>query len=123
MKFSNEVLAQEVIEWTELLRHDPSLQSLRILLSSAGFPPEQILLAHFMEDELENEFGVVVTSEKKVFQYSRSTSTTASSEASFIIDERTSNSDLLREYPQVQIAEKLIDSGILGEFAQSEGDT
>jgi hypothetical protein len=72
--FTPKVLKQEVNELTSLLRNDKEWKGLREALQEKGFDADRIVLAGFMEDSDENEFGVVITDELKVFEYKRNTS-------------------------------------------------
>lgn len=73
-RFDPSLLRQEVGELTALLRNDEDWADVRIALESKGLPANKVVLAGFMEDARENEFGVVITGELKVFEYQRDTS-------------------------------------------------
>ena len=57
-----ELYKQEILELTELLKEDEGWEDLRNVLVLKGFDLTQILLVSFMENEEENEYGVIVTS-------------------------------------------------------------
>jgi hypothetical protein len=73
-RFDPELLRQEVDELTALLRDGEHWADVRTALASKGLPANRVVLTGFMEDEDENEFGVVITDELEVFQYQRDTS-------------------------------------------------
>lgn len=105
-----ELYMQEISELTELLREDEDWEDLRSILRLKGFDYNHILLVSFIEDEEENEYGVVVTCDLNVFEYSRSTKDGIDIFNSIKINDIT-NTDKLDKYPQVSIAIDMINSG------------
>jgi hypothetical protein len=97
------LLIQEVEELTELLRSDPAWNDLRQALRSKGVSIETCFLAGFLEDEAENEYGVVVTYAGEAFEFERSTRTGA---RGFNRWERTERIEELAEkaFPAVRAA-------------------
>lgn len=99
-----DLLEQEVDELTEMLRSDPSWEDLRKALSMRGFAADEVLLAGFMEDEENGEYGAIVTRSGQVYEYERDTGCDAP--AGFKRFERVADpSKLSREaYPAVEVA-------------------
>lgn len=104
-----ELLRQEVEELTDLLRHDAQWLDLRSTLGSKQLDPERVLLATFYEDEDENEYGIFVTDDRRVFEFKRSTRPGAKPRFSQWV-ERTGDDGALREYPQIVEALSLLSS-------------
>ena len=69
---ARDLLEQEVRELTEFIRHDPDWEGRRHFFRLRGLAPEEFVMGGFCEDEIGNEYGVIVTREHKVFEYSRS---------------------------------------------------
>jgi hypothetical protein len=97
-----DLLRQEIEELTDMLRNDETWHNLRAILQEKGFDPETTLLVLFMEDDENHEFGVLVTSEGRVIEYQRDT--TSDDAASFQGIDITNDPARLEEYPQVAIA-------------------
>jgi hypothetical protein len=94
------LVRQEVEELTDLLRRSAEWRDLRQTLESRGIKPEDVLLATFYEDEEENEYGIFVNVDRRVFEYKRSTRRGAKPQ--FLQwRERTGDEEILREYPQI----------------------
>ena len=106
----NELYKQEVLELTELLRNDEDWQDLRNILTRNGFNISRIALVSFMEDDEENEYGVIVTKDIKISEYSRSTQNGKNSEDNFIIKDITNEKDKIDKYPQISVAIDMIKS-------------
>ena len=104
---------QEVVELTDFVRNDDSWSDLRGILDKKGFNLSNTLLISFFEDDEEMEYGVVVTRNKKVFEYSRSTATGENNLEHFKINEITFDKNKINEYPQIHVAFKMIDEGKL----------
>ncbi len=96
------LLRQEVAELTELLRTDPVLEALRDALRSKGFHAEQVMLAGFVEDEEEHEWGAIITGDGRVFLYERETRADSSGFVSF--EESSDVSTAIQLYPAVRVA-------------------
>lgn len=103
-----ELYKQEILELTELLRDDEDWEDLRSILRLKEFDSNQILLVSFIEDEEENEFGVIVTRDLNVFEYSRSTKEGIEVLDDIKINDITNESD---KYPQVCVAIDMIKRG------------
>lgn len=107
----DELYKQEVLELTELLREDEDWEDLRGILKVKGFDLNQILLVSFMEDEEENEYGVIVTRDLNVSEYSRSTKEGNNNAGSFKLNDITNELD---KYPQISVAINMIkNEGVL----------
>ena len=104
----DELYKQEILELTELLREDEEWEDLRNILVKNGFDLNQLLLVSFVEDEEENEFGVIVTKDLKAIEYSRSTSDDEENTDSFNSKEIISGMD---KYPQISVAIDMINNG------------
>ncbi|PYQ02730.1 MAG: hypothetical protein DMF82_15220 [Acidobacteria bacterium] len=68
-----ELLRLEVEELTEMLRTDDVVEALRTSLRDRGLVIDELLLAGFVEDEDEREWGPIVTKTGTIFLYERST--------------------------------------------------
>ena len=68
-----ELLRLEVEELTEMLRTDDVVEALRTSLRDRGLVIDDLLLAGFVEDEDEREWGAIVTKTGTIFLYERST--------------------------------------------------
>ena len=104
----NELCKQEILELTELLRYDEEWEDLRDILTKKGFALSQIALVSFMEDEEENEYGVIVTKDMRVTEYSRSTQNGNNNVDSFKIKDITTAKDEIDKYPQIDVAINMI---------------
>jgi hypothetical protein len=93
---------QQIEELTDMLRNDETWENLRVILREKGFDPETTLLVSFMEDEEDHEFGVLVTSDRRVIEYKRNTD--VNDAASFEAVEITDRPDRLEDYPEIPIA-------------------
>ena len=107
----DELYRQEVLELTELLRHDEDWEDLRDVLAENGFNLAEILLVSFMEDDYENEYGVIVTKDIKISEYSRFTGNLDNNAQDFKVKDITNQVDEIANYPQVPIAIDMIRSG------------
>ena len=103
-----ELYKQEILELTELLKEDEGWEDLRNVLVLKGFDLTQILLVSFMEDEEENEYGVIVTKELRVIEYSRSTKNGEENIDSFDSKDITNE---MNKYPQTLVAIDMINHG------------
>jgi hypothetical protein len=97
-----ELLRQEVRELTELMRVGPGFGDFRNALTAAGIAPENCLLAGFVEDEEENEFGALVTVDGRIFVYERNTAAGASGFKGF--KEMPDPREAAELYPAVEVA-------------------
>lgn len=70
-KASKDLLRQEVLELTALLREEDVLEDLREVLLRAGHRPSALLLGGFLEDAAGYEAGVLVSSQGAVFEFER----------------------------------------------------
>lgn len=111
---TDEIYYREDIErLTNYIRNEKDWSDLSNILVEKGFNLIDILLIAFHEDEEEMEYGVIVTKEKKVFQYSRSTEKGKNNIDNFNISDITNDSEAKGDYPQIEIAYKMIDDGLL----------
>lgn len=104
----NELYKQEVLELTELLRGDEEWEDLREILTEKGFNLSQIALVSFMEDEEENEYGVIVTKDIRISKYSRSTENGKNDISSFRLEDISNEKDEMDKYPQISVAIDMI---------------
>jgi hypothetical protein len=101
---------QDIKELTDYVRHDEDWQELRDILIKKELILDELLLVSFMEDEEMNEYGVVVTIHKKVYEYERQVGKGINHcTINEITDDKTRQSD----FPQVAVALKLLDEGII----------
>jgi hypothetical protein len=100
---------QEVEELTEFVRNDEGWADLRNILIEKQFDIPNTWLAAFAEDEDEMEYGVLVTREKKVFEYSRSTADGKNNASNFSFNELTDLNSTLNKHPQVKVAFRMIE--------------
>lgn len=98
---------QEVEELTNFMRNDDEWSDLRDIISRQGFIVEEVFLVSFYEDE--KEYGVIVTKDKKAFEYTRSTASDMNREKHFKIIEISKSKKDIAKYPQIQVAYKMID--------------
>ena len=98
------LLRQDVEELTEMLRTAPVLESLRQALRSYSFDPGNLLLAGFLEDEEENEYGAFVTPSGEVFEYERRTAFEAPCGFTSIIRVHDVQRLVTQRYPAVRVA-------------------
>lgn len=103
---------QEIEELTDFVRNDNSWSYLRSILIEKDFNLSDTFLVSFYEDEEEMEYGVIVTRDKKVFKYSRSTAEGENNIENFSIDEITNNVEKINEYPQIYISFMMLDEGV-----------
>ena len=104
-----EWLVEEVNENTEALRGDEDIYftQLREMLREKGIDPEEALLASFLEDEEENEYGLIVCGRNGVFEYERSREKGAP-RAFTTWTKLTDLTEAAREYPQLEVALELL---------------
>lgn len=69
----DKLLVQEVEELTSLIREFGEWSEIRGVVQSGGHDPESDLLASFTESEEGEEWGVVVTKMRMVFEWFRNT--------------------------------------------------
>ena len=65
MNDSTELLRQEVTELTDMLRSGDGFNALRNALIARKIPVDKTIFAGFMENEDEDEYGVIITHELK----------------------------------------------------------
>lgn len=104
----NELYKQEILELTELLRDDEDWGDLKEILTNKGFNVSKIALVSFMEDDEENEYGVIVTKDIKISEYSRSTQNGKNNIKNFKIKDITNEKDEIDKYPQISVAIDMI---------------
>src|SRR6478609_2177249 len=98
------LLEQEVRELTLALRSDPLWADLREVLANQGYRAADVMLAGFVENEEDAEWGAIVTMSGEVYAYERSTKQSAP--ATFTRFERVEDVDRLIEemFPAVDAA-------------------
>lgn len=99
---------QEILELTSLLRNDEEWEDLRNVLTKTGFNIKEIVLASFVEDDEENEYGVIITSDLKIMEYSRSTQNGKNNVNYFELNDITNKEHKIKEYPQISVAVNMI---------------
>lgn len=104
----NELYKQEITELTELLNVDEEWDDLRSILIQAGIDLSTIILVSFMEDDEENEYGVIVSKDLKVSKYIRKTQIEKNNIDNFEIVDITNEKDEIDKYPQVSVAIDMI---------------
>ncbi len=97
---------QDINELTDYIRTDSDWDELRSILIEKGFDIAELLLVSFMEDEEMNEYGVVVTYNKKVFEYERQV---GGKIEQFTLKEITDDNCRKNDFPQIATALKMID--------------
>jgi hypothetical protein len=97
----DQLLVQEVEELTSFIRETGEWTVIRELIRAGGFDPDQDLLAAFMEGEEGEEWGVVVTRQKRFFEWFRNTD-----DESFVPRWReiTNSPGVMSDYPQLEAA-------------------
>ena len=106
-----ELYKQEIIELTELLNEDEQWEDLKNILIESKMDISKIALVSFMEDDDENEYGVIVSNDLIVYKYERKTQEGKNNIDNFTMVDITENEDELKEYPQIAIAIEMINSG------------
>ena len=66
------LLWQEVVELTSFVQRDPAWAALRAAIVSKGLRIDDVFMAGFYEDEIGNEYGGLVTTAGKMFEFQRS---------------------------------------------------
>lgn len=99
-KFEPDLLKQEVLELTEMLRNEEILEDLRTLLQKSGIDPQQARLAGFLEDASGFEGGVLIASDGNVYCFERNVLQSEFS-AFHTIDDPTTCFDT---YPALRVA-------------------
>lgn len=98
---------------TDFIRFKDGILELQQLLSSEGFCLSKSLLASFMEDEEGMEYGLIVTSDNGILEYSRYVYSDSAKPTSLNLEEITNNTKKIKEYPQIPIALMMIDKKLL----------
>ena len=101
-----ELYKQEIFELTELLNEE--WDDLKSILIQAGIDLRRTALASFMEDEDENEYGVLVNKDLKILQYERKTQEAKNNIENFKMFDITENEEELIKYPQIAVAIDMI---------------
>lgn len=104
----DELYKQEIIELTELLNEDEEWDDLRGILVQAGIDLSKIVLVSFMEDDEENEYGVIVNKELKVSKYVRKTQKEKNNIENFEMADITDEEEEFNKYPQISVAIDMI---------------
>ncbi|MBR4083990.1 MAG: hypothetical protein IKK33_06865 [Lachnospiraceae bacterium] len=104
-----ELYKQEIFELTELLNEE--WDDLKSILIQAGIDLRRTALASFMEDEDENEYGVLVNKDLKILQYERKTQEAKNNIENFKMFDITENEEELIKYPQIAVAIDMIKNG------------
>ena len=104
----SELYKEEILELTELLRDDEEWTDIREILIKKGFDLHKIVLVSFMEDEVENEYGVIITNDMIIYEYERSTQRGKNPMDSFKIKDITDDKNERDNYPQISVAINMI---------------
>lgn len=104
-----ELYKQEIFELTELLNEE--WDDLKSIIIQAGIDLRRTALASFMEDEDENEYGVLVNKDLKILQYERKTQEAKNNIENFKMFDITENEEELIKYPQITVAIDMIKNG------------
>lgn len=104
----DELYKQEVLELTELLKNDEEWEDLRNILTQKGFNLNNIVLASFVEDDKGNEYGVIVTKDIQISEYSRLTQNEKNNIDSFKLKDITNEKNKIDKYPQILVAIDMI---------------
>ncbi len=99
---------EEILELSELLRDDEEWIDIREILIKKGFDMNKIVLVSFMEDEVENEYGVIVTNDMIIYEYERSTQRDENNIDYFKIKDITDDKKERDKYPQISVAINMI---------------
>ncbi len=106
-----ELYKQEIIELTELLNEDEEWEDLKNILIQAKIDLNMIVLVSFMEDDEENEYGVIVSKDLKVCKFVRKTQEGKYNIENFKMVDITKDEEELNKYPQTAIAVDMIRNG------------
>lgn len=101
----DELYKQEILKLTGLLKNNSEWEDLRNVLNEKGINIKHFTLVSFIEDEEENEYGILVSKDIKVIQYLR---TTKYGDNNFSIIDITNNKYEINKYPQIHIAIHMI---------------
>lgn len=101
-----ELYKQEIIELTELLNTDEDWSDLKNILIKAGIDLSKTVLASFMEDDEENEYGVIVSKDLTIRRFSRKIDI-----GNLELTNITKDENELSKYPQIAISIKMIENG------------
>ncbi len=102
----NKQLIEEVQELTSFIRPSGDWPDIRKLILDGGFNPDTCMLASFMEGEENQEWGVIVTKNKCVFELFRHSDGNV---LGIEWREITNIPDTLENYPQVNAAVSLLE--------------
>lgn len=106
-----ELYKQEIIELTELLNEDEEWEDLKNILIQAGINLNMVVLVSFMEDDEENEYGVIVGKDLRISKYARKTQQEKNNIENFEMVDITEDVEELNKYPQIAIAIDMIKNG------------
>ncbi len=104
----DELYKQEIIELTELLNEDEEWEDLKEILLQVGIDLSKIVLVSFIEDDEDNEYGVIVNRELKISKYTRKTEKEKNNIENFEMIDITGDEEELNKYPQISIAIDMI---------------
>ncbi|MFQ9546394.1 MAG: hypothetical protein ACLR02_15415 [Clostridium sp.] len=104
----DELYKQEVLELTELLKNDEEWEDLRNILIQKGFNLSKTVLVSFVEDDKGNEYGVIVTKDIQIIEYSKLTQHEKNNIDIFKLKNITNEKDKINKYPQIPIAIDMI---------------
>ena len=104
----DELYKQEVLELTELLKNDEEWEDLRNILIQKGFNLSKTVLVSFVEDDKGNEYGVIVTKDIQIIEYSKLNKHEKNNIDIFKLKNITNEKDKINKYPQIPIAIDMI---------------
>ena len=106
-----ELYKQEIMELTDLLNNDEEWEDTKNILLQSGIHLKETILVSFMEDDEENEYGVIVSKNLKISKYSRNTRESKKNVENFEIVDITDNEEEINKHPQITIAIDMIKNG------------
>ena len=95
-----------------MLRGKESFEDLRSMLRRRRVEPRSALLAALAEDADGNEFGVIVTPDRRVYEYKRRVRLWKTRPRLLVWQERTGDIGFEKECPHVVVALELLDPPI-----------
>lgn len=109
--FPVQVIEEEIDELTQVMLVSDDFAILREHLQSIGIKAESVLLAHFAQNEDSTEFGVIVTSDSRVFRYEQYQLDPNPDENYLKWREAEVSGKFLLDFPQINVALGMISGG------------
>jgi hypothetical protein len=108
--YMRRMFRKEIEELTAMLRDDPDWDELRRVLRRRRIRPAEVLMASFCEDGDGNEFGVLVTADRRVIDYRRRIARRRQGPRVLAWRDRTDDPGVITDFPQVAIALEMLDA-------------